>query len=375
MNVLITGGAGFIGIHLVRRLLREGCRVSILDNFSPQVHAVGEELPSDLVDHVELYRGDVRDVQLISRALRDQDVVVHLAAETGTGQSMYEICRYQDVNIGGTATILDFLVNRPTARVNRIIVASSRAIYGEGAYRCDAHGIVYPGPRTRDHLLAGQYEPCCPVCNAACIPEATTEDCPVRPLSFYGLTKQVQEQMVLMFAKARGFSAFALRYQNVYGPNQSLQNPYTGILAIFSNLARSNSPIKIFEDGQESRDFIFVDDAVDATWRCIALDSESVKSFNVGTGRRTTVRQVAEEIADFFGSSSEVSITGAFRQGDIRHNFADISKIREAINFTPRFPFDEGLKRFLVWAATQDRQPAGYESSLREMRDRGLLHG
>jgi dTDP-L-rhamnose 4-epimerase len=181
--------------------------------------------------------------------------------------------------------------------------------------------------------------------------------------------------MVLMFAKARGFSAFALRYQNVYGPNQSLQNPYSGILAIFSNLARSNSPIKIFEDGQESRDFIYVDDAVEATWRCIALDSESVKSLNVGTGRRTTVRQVAEEIADFFGSSSEISITGAFRQGDIRHNFADISKIREAINFTPRFPFDEGLKRFLVWAATQDRQPAGYESSLREMRDRGLLHG
>jgi dTDP-L-rhamnose 4-epimerase len=208
-----------------------------------------------------------------------------------------------------------------------------------------------------------------------CAPEATCEDSPARPLSFYGLTKRVQEDMVLMFARACGFSAYALRYQNVYGPGQSLRNAYTGILAIFSNLARSNSPIQIFEDGQESRDFVFVEDAVEATWRCIIEKSSSVESFNVGTGQRTSVLQVAKEIVRFFGSDSKITITGAFRQGDIRHNFADLHKIRQAIGFSPRFTFREGLKQFLEWATGQDGLSNGYESSLREMRERGLLHG
>jgi dTDP-L-rhamnose 4-epimerase len=375
MNILVTGGAGFIGSHLTRRLLREGCSVTVLDNFSSQVHAGHQELASDLAGHIELHRGDVRDRNLVARALAGRDVVVHLAAETGTGQSMYEVSRYQDVNIGGTAVILDFLVNRRDCRVSKIVLASSRAIYGEGKFRCAEHGIVFPGPRTREHLEAGQYELYCPTCNTVCVPEATSEDSPLRPLSFYGLTKQVQEEMVLMFARARGFTAYALRYQNVYGPGQSLQNPYTGILAIFSNLARSNSPIQIFEDGQESRDFVFVEDAVEATWRCIAGDAHLVESFNVGTGQRTTVLQVAKEIVQFFGSGSELFVVGAFRQGDVRHNFADLSKIRDAIGFAPRFPFREGLLRFLTWAAAQDRLPISYESSLREMRERGLFHG
>jgi dTDP-L-rhamnose 4-epimerase len=374
MNVLVTGGAGFIGSYLVRRLLREGCSVSVLDNFSSQVHAGHQELPSDLASQVELHRGDVRDKNLVSRALADCDVVVHLAAETGTGQSMYEVSRYQDVNIGGTAVMLDFLANRRNCRVGKIVVASSRAIYGEGRYRCADHGIVYPGPRTQENLQAGRYELYCPTCQTVCVPEGTTEDSPMQPLSFYGLTKQVQEEMVLMFARARGFGACALRYQNVYGPGQSLQNPYTGILAIFSSLARSNSRIQIFEDGQESRDFIFVEDAVEATWRCIEKDTNLVESFNVGTGRQITVLRAAQEIVQFFGSGSEISMMGAFRQGDIRHNFADLSKIRDAIGFAPRFTFREGLLRFLTWVAAQDRLPIRYESSLQEMRERGLLH-
>jgi dTDP-L-rhamnose 4-epimerase len=375
MRVLVTGGAGFIGSHLTRRLLREGCSVAVLDNFSSQVHGGEQVLPRDLANDVELHRGDVRDRDVLLRALSDRDVLVHLAAETGTGQSMYEVGRYQDVNIGGTAAILDLVMNRPNCRVSKIVVASSRAIYGEGKYRCGEHGIVYPTGRSLEHLQAGEYEPRCPVCGTACVPEATTEDSPSRPLSFYGLTKQVQEEMVLMFARACGFSAYALRYQNVYGPGQSLRNPYTGILAIFSNLARANSSIQIFEDGQESRDFVFVDDAVEATWRCVANDANPVEAFNVGTGKRTTVLQVAKEIVGFFQSKSEISVTGAFRQGDIRHNYADISKIRKAVNFAPRFTFQEGLKRFLAWADEQEAVPAGYEASLREMRERGLFHG
>ncbi len=375
MNVLVTGGAGFIGTHLVRRLLREGCSVAILDNFSPQVHAGAQDLPDDLADSTELYRGDVRDRDLISRALHNRDVIVHLAAETGTGQSMYEISRYQEVNIGGTAVILDLLVNSRTCSVSKIVVASSRAVYGEGAYRCAEHGIVFPRPRLLAALEAGQYELFCPFCKVVCVPEATTEDSPTRPFSFYGLTKQVQEQMVLMFAGARGFSAYALRYQNVFGPGQSLCNPYTGILSIFSGLARSNSAIQIFEDGQESRDFVFVDDTVEATWRCIRDERKIVDTFNVGTGCPTTVLEVAKEIVDFFGSHSEISVTGAFRQGDIRHNFADLSKIRRAIDFTPLFIFSDGLKKFLSWVEDQAEIPIEYELSLREMRERGLLRG
>jgi dTDP-L-rhamnose 4-epimerase len=375
MKVLVTGGAGFIGKHLVKRLLAEGCSVAILDCFSSQVHGEEHELSSDVAGDVELFRGDVRDREAVSRALSNRDALVHLAAETGTGQSMYEVSRYQDVNIGGTAAILDCLVNQPNCRVNKVVVASSRAVYGEGKYRCDEHRIVYPGARRLAELEVGQYEPCCPVCGRACVPEATSEDAPSNPLSFYGLTKRVQEDMILMFARSCGFSAHALRYQNVYGPGQSLSNPYTGILAIFSSLARANSRIQIFEDGAESRDFIFVEDAVEATWRCLREEADSVEAYNVGTGHRITVLQVAKEIAEFLGSSSDVSITGAFRHGDIRHNYADISKIQSALGFIPRFGFREGLRRFLDWAEEREGVSAGYESSLIEMRERGFLHG
>jgi len=376
VNVLVTGGAGFIGTHLVRRLVNERCSVAVLDNFSSQVHAARQDLALDLNGHVQLFRGDIRDRELVARAVDKQDVIVHLAAETGTGQSMYEVTRYQDTNIGGTATILDVLVNDKRRNLKKIVVASSRAVYGEGQYRCAHHGAVHPGSRKLERLSAGKYDPICPLCQNECVPEATSEDCALCPLSFYGLTKQVQEDMVEMFAQTCGISSYALRFQNVYGPGQSLTNPYTGILAIFSGLARSNSLIQIFEDGAESRDFIFVDDVVEATWRFISEERDLSDRYNVGTGKRTTVLQVANEIVRYFGSSAQISITGAFRQGDIRHNFADLSKTRAAIGFTARYGFSEGLERFLEWAGDQDgQQPGAYRSSLREMADRGLLHG
>ena len=373
MNVLVTGGAGFIGVHLVRRLLREGCTVALMDNFSSQVHGAQQQLPSDLVEHVELYRADVRDSDAVHKALTNRDAVVHLAAETGTGQSMYQICRYQDVNLGGTATILDTVVNRPCTHLRKIVLASSRAIYGEGKYRCREHGTVYPKGRSPHRIKARMYEPVCPTCSRQCVPEATGEDSPLCPLSLYGLTKQVQEEMIFMFAQACGFSAYALRYQNVFGPGQSLSNPYTGILAIFSNLARAGSPIKVFEDGQESRDFVFVDDAVDATWRCLQPESSAIETFNVGTGIRTTVLEAAKEIVQYYQSSTRIVITGSSRVGDIRHNFADLSKIRSALGFAPRLSFREGLHRFLDWASARSEVLQGYEASLQEMSQRGLL--
>jgi dTDP-L-rhamnose 4-epimerase len=373
MNVLVTGGAGFIGLHLVRRLLNEGCTVAVLDNFSSQVHGRNQQLPSDLAEHVELHRGDVRNESAMSDALEGRDVLVHLAAETGTGQSMYEVSRYQDVNLGGTATILNVLVNKPRLRLHKLVIASSRAIYGEGQYRCKEHGVVYPKGRSLERLKAKMYEPVCPICNIECQAEPTTEDSPACPLSFYGLTKHVQEQMTYMFAQTCGLSAYALRYQNVFGPGQSLSNPYTGILAIFSNLARSGSAIQVFEDGQESRDFVFVDDVVEATWCCIARGSTDIEIFNVGTGQRTTVLETAKEIVQYYDSTSRIIITGAFRQGDIRHNVADLVKIRTSIGFAPRTTFRSGLSCFLDWASERSEALTGYEASLREMSERGLL--
>jgi len=286
---------------------------------------------------------------------------------------MYEISRYQDVNLGGTATILNAIVNKPRLGLHKIVIASSRAIYGEGKYRCHQHGVFYPKGRSPDRLQAKMYEPVCPNCNLEGVPEPTSEDSPALPLSLYGLTKHVQEEMIFMFAQACGLSAYALRYQNVFGPGQSVSNPYTGILAIFSNLARSGSPIKVFEDGQESRDFVFVDDVVEATWQCIQPELKGIESFNVGTGKATTVLEAVREIVEYYQSTAPILITGSFRQGDIRHNFADLAKVRTSLRFAPRFTFREGLHRFLDWACARSDVLKGYEASLEEMSQRGLL--
>jgi dTDP-L-rhamnose 4-epimerase len=375
MNVLVTGGAGFIGSSLARRLIREGCRVTILDNFSPQVHGGSRDLPPDLVHDVRLVVGDVRDENAVARALRDQEVVVHLAAETGTGQSMYEVARYEDVNVHGTAVLIECLVKCRPKSLERIVLASSRAVYGEGQYQCKTHGQVFPEARELDAMKDGRFEPLCPHCRSAVTAVPTREDCPLRPSSFYGLTKQMQEQMILLFAEALGISTLVLRYQNVYGPGQSLRNPYTGILAIFTNLAKENLPIKVFEDGLESRDFVYIDDVVDATWRAISDEAPRVEILNVGSGDRVTILEVVQAVLQFFSSSSPVSVTGAFRQGDVRHSLADIERIRNVLKYEPRLKFSQGVTHFLAWVASQSPRAAGYEESLQEMRNRGFYHG
>lgn len=376
MNILITGGAGFIGTHLTHRLLQEGCQVTVFDNFNPQIHGINRQLAPLLRNHVRLIDGDVRNSEIWAQALEQQEVVIHLAAETGTGQSMYQVAHYSDVNVQGTALFIDRIINAPTrslSQVNKILVASSRAIYGEGKYACLIHGVVYPSMRCIEDLQAGFFEPRCPFCNVACTSLPTDETAPLQPSSFYGLTKQMQEQMVLLFARTLGVSAFALRYQNVYGPGQSLQNPYTGILAIFSNLARNNQLINVFEDGEESRDFVYIDDVVEATWRCLQPDITGLEAVNVGSGQRTSVRCVVEEIIAFFNSKSEVQVTGAFRLGDIRHNHADLTKITQRLGFVPRWTFTEGVKAFLTWATEQTVTTNNYEQSLSELRERKLL--
>jgi dTDP-L-rhamnose 4-epimerase len=288
---------------------------------------------------------------------------------------MYEIERYFSVNVQGTATLLDLMQNDPCGKsVQNLVVASSRAIYGEGAYHCASHGTVYPASRLREHMEAGQFEPTCPKCNAQLSLLATPEDAPFKPMSVYGLTKQVQEQAVLMLARTLGINAFGLRYQNVYGPGQSLKNPYTGILAVFSNLARQNQPVEIYEDGEESRDFVYIDDVVEATVRCVNHQGSFVGALNVGSGQATSVMAVAQEVKEYFGSQSIIGVTGAFRMGDIRHNIADVSLMGELLGFVPEMSFKQGLTNFLSWAESQPvEDKTAYLRSVSELSERGLM--
>jgi dTDP-L-rhamnose 4-epimerase len=375
LNVLITGGAGFIGTRLARALLLEGDSVTLLDNFSQQIHGSNTQLSPDLQSSVRLIRGDVRDESIWASALPGHQVVVHLAAETGTGQSMYEVAKYEQVNLAGTSLLYDLLAKQPRHGVERIVVASSRAIYGEGAYTCPAHGLVFPQPRSSADKKAGLFDPLCPVCIAPCVSVPTSETAPLQPSSFYGLTKQVQEQMTLLFGQVLGIPSVAMRYQNVYGPGQSLKNPYTGILAIFSNLARLGADINIFEDGEESRDFVYIDDVVRATLAAIHSPDPTCFAVNIGSGERTTVMQVAQSINRYFGERSKIHISGAFREGDIRHGVADLTCAQAMLAYQPSVQFQHGLDNFLAWAEESEPELKGYERSLDEMRQRGLLHG
>jgi dTDP-L-rhamnose 4-epimerase len=375
MECLITGGAGFIGQYLTKALLSAGHTVRILDNFSPQIHGGNKELPNDLIQNVKTFVGDIRDKELLISAINGVDAIIHLAAETGTGQSMYEIERYYSVNVQGTALLLDILQNNPVSKtVKTIIVASSRAIYGEGAYKCQKHGIVYPEQRLQSQLENGIFDPVCPVCNEQVTIASTGETSPFKPMSFYGITKQVQEQSVLLFAKCNNINAFALRYQNVYGPGQSLNNPYTGILAVFSTLAKVGKTIEVYEDGNESRDFVYIDDVINATMKAIQYKGNYVGALNVGSSTPVDVLTVANMINRYFGGKSEVKVTGAFRMGDIRHNKADLTSSKNILNYSPKVVFEDGLNHFLNWAEkNESNNKKSYEDSVKELQSHGLM--
>jgi len=376
MKVLITGGAGFIGSALARALSARGDEVTVLDNLSPQIHGDSPEdspllasLPTDVV----VVRGDVRQREDWLKVLPGQDVVVHLAAETGTGQSMYEIDRYVDVNVRGTSLFLDLIGNsvQGCESVKRVVVASSRSIYGEGKYK-GQNGPVYPGARVDADLRDGVFECRDPQSGELVAPLPTGESSRIHPSSIYGITKQVQEQLVLVGAAAIGIQGIALRYQNVYGPGQSLKNPYTGILSIFSTLLLQGKGVNIFEDGKETRDFVFIDDVVAATVAAIDADV-SGEAFNVGTGEATDVITVASALKEAYGKGGEISISGNYRIGDIRHNFADLSRAQAALGYRPQVTFAEGVKRFAAWVLTQQIEDSGYQRSVDEMRAKGLL--
>jgi dTDP-L-rhamnose 4-epimerase len=333
-KVLITGGAGFIGSNVAKVLVKEGFQITILDNFLPQIHGDKNELSDDLKDKVKLIKGDVADKSMLYKALEGQDAVIHYAAETGTGQSMYAVSHYTNVNIQATANLCDYIINEEH-QIKSVIVASSRSIYGEGKYNSPEHGIVFPNSRTFNNVKES-FEVCCPKSGKYNLEvEATDESSKIHPSSFYGITKQVQEQMIILAAQLKSINGFALRYQNVYGPGQSLKNPYTGILSIFTRLALQNEEINIFEDGLESRDFVHIEDVVKATISCLKLEKKGQHILNVGSGIPINVLEVAQEIVSYLKSESKIKISGTFREGDIRHNYADLNRINEVIGFRP----------------------------------------
>ncbi len=376
MNILITGGAGFIGSNLALRLKEKNHKVTILDNLSSQVHREGGKsfLYQSVKDEVRCIIGDATKIVDWIEALEGQEAVVHLAAETGTGQSMYEINKYIDTNVGGTARLLDILTNKKHS-VQKVIIASSRAIYGEGKYQCQEHGIIYPESRNPEEMIKGDFHCKCPICNKSMEPLPTDEASRINPSSVYGITKYNQEQLVLTVCKSIGIPAIALRYQNVYGPGQSLSNPYTGILSIFSNQIKNGEELNIFEDGKESRDFVYISDAVRATILCIEKDSANFEALNVGSGRLTTVETVVKNLIKHYGNNAGIRVSGNYRLGDIRHNYADLKKIEKMLGYEPNVDFEQGIKKFTNWVMTQNIEKCDYRNSLEEMKKRNLFHG
>ncbi|MFN8295974.1 MAG: NAD-dependent epimerase/dehydratase family protein [Chitinophagales bacterium] len=377
-NILITGGAGFIGSNLSLQLLKKGYRITVLDNLHPQIHGENPEQTSPLYqsvkDKVCFIKGDVSNKNDWHSALDGQHIVVHLAAETGTGQSMYEIERYTTVNVSGTSILLDYLTNS-AHQIEKVIIASSRAIYGEGKYiDSKTNQYFYPNNRAETDLQNGIFELRNPIHEneflTAC---ATDEQSNIHPNSIYGLTKYYQEQALMICCKSLNIPCVAFRYQNVYGPGQSLTNPYTGILSIFSSRIMQQKPVNIFEDGNESRDFVFIDDAVNATVSGIEKSEADFCSFNVGTGKATTVLEVAKSLMKNYEKEIPLEVTGQYRKGDIRHNFADMHFIKERLGFTPAVDFETGIAKFCDWVKSQEIKNDQYEQSLAEMRSKGLM--
>ncbi len=375
-HVLITGGAGFIGSNVALKLVAQGYDVTVLDNLSPQIHGDNPDETSPLYNSikgkVKFINGTVTSRDDWHKALEGVDAVLHLAAETGTGQSMYEIEKYVNVNIGGTAILLDILTNEKTS-VKRVVVAESRAIYGEGRYWSDElNAYVYPDERPEKTMSQGDFEVKYPGCTKPLKLVGTTEDSKIHPGSVYGITKQVQGQLVHMVCQSIGIESVSFRYQNVYGPGQSLSNPYTGILSIFSTRIKNGNGINIFEDGRETRDFVYIDDIADATILGLTVPGVSGQAFNIGTGVATDVLTVAKTLIKHYGIEVPVTVSGNYRLGDIRHNFADITKARTLLGFEPQWTFDAGIEQFCRWVNNQPIQRDNYEASIAELKQKGL---
>ena len=373
-RVLITGGAGFVGSHLADELAQQGHEVVLFDNLEPQVHGQVAERPAYLDAAHRLERGDIRDAAALTPLVRQADVVFHLAAMVGVGQSMYQVRRYTDVNAMGMATLLEVLAaERAERRVRKLIVASSMSIYGEGAYDCPSDGRVAPRLRPTEQLAAGDWEVHCPRCGAVLRPVPTDEDKPLYPTSIYAINKRDHEEMALAFGHAYDLPAVALRFFNIYGSRQALSNPYTGVAAIFSGRLLAGEAPAIYEDGHQQRDFVHVSDIVQACSLAMNRPAADYQVFNVGTGQPISVLQVGQALARELGFSGQFEILRKFRAGDIRHCFADISRIRAALGYEPRYRFEDGVRELVSWVAEQQGRTAPSPDAGQQLAAYGLV--
>lgn len=375
-KVLVTGGAGFIGSNLSLKLANDGYEVVVLDNLSPQIHGsdgdnsyLFKQIKN--VDNIKFIKGDVTKRSDWMQALIGVQVVVHLAAETGTGQSMYEIANYTDVNVNGTAILYDILANEEN-NVEKVILSSSRAIYGEGKFECKVHGVVYPTSRSIKDMDLGDFEVKCPYCHETVVPLETDENSQLFATSVYGVTKQAQEKLLEVMHLSLNIPVIIYRFQNVYGPGQSLKNPYTGILSIFSTQIKNGHDLNIFEDGKETRDFVYIDDITNAVK--LGIDDDTVKFdiFNVGSGEKTDVLTIANYLKNNYKSNINIDVSGSYRVGDIRHNIADISNIVKTLGYKPSVTVAQGLSKFVNWVETQKVEEDNYDNSIAEMKEKGL---
>lgn len=378
MNILLNGGAGFIGAEIVNQLYETGnYGITVLDSMTEQIHGKDWEqsyLYKTIEGKCRFIKGSVCDIDTVKRAIEDCEVVIHLAAETGTGQSMYQINQYNETNIMGISNVLQAIsLMGKGSKVKKIILSSSRSVYGEGKYKCPDCGIIYPDSRSKEKLLDGDFNFYCPKCGKKLEVDATTEDSEIKPKSLYAYTKYSQEMMLKTMCPAMGIDYTIFRFQNVYGVGQSLKNPYTGILSVFSTLMLENKPVNIFEDGLESRDFINVKDIAKGVIDSIENTESNGEVINLGSGVNTSVIEIAEILKKHYRSNSELKVTGDFRIGDIAHNKADISKAQRLLGFKPTISLEDGLRDFCNWVVGQDKDNSGYEKSLSEMEKAGMF--
>ena len=367
-KVLITGGAGFVGSHLADALLLAGHDVRVFDNLSPQVH--GNEVPDYLSPEIELIKGDTRDASAVRQAIDGIDTIFHLAAAVGVGQSMYQIADYMGANTQGTATLLQALLDKK-ADVEKLVVASSMSIYGEGQYLCANCGDVSPGTRPSEQLLQKRWETLCPKCGSELTPVPTKEAKPLQCPSVYALSKKDQEEICLLYGRTYGVPVVALRYFNIFGPRQALSNPYTGVAAIFaSRLLNRRAPL-VFEDGRQMRDFVSVHDVAAANLLAMESERANGQAINIGSGMAISIREVATSLSKALDVNIPCELTGKYRAGDIRHCFGDISIARELLGYEPQISFEKGVLELVSWLREQNAEDRA-ENMVAELQTFGL---
>lgn len=369
MKILVTGGAGFIGSHLTDGLVGQGHDVVVLDSLDPQVHPAGKP-PDYLNSQARFVQGDIRDPEVLRPLVCRSEAIFHLASAVSVGQSQYEIARYVSVNSGGTANLLNLLANEKHT-VRKLIVAASMSSYGEGLYACPRCGPVRPGLRPEAQLAAGDWHPRCPGCALAVSPLPTPEEADLHSNSIYAVTKKNQEEMCLLIGKTYGIPVVSLRYFNVYGPRQSLSNPYNGVAAIFLSRIKNGQPPVIYEDGAQSRDFISVHDVVEVNLLALESCRADGRILNVGSGRAQPIREVAETLSRTCGKPIEPEITGKYRKGDVRHCFAENAKLLDLLGFRPRVSFEQGVAEMVSWSTTA-RALDLFHQATAELVSRGL---